>query len=54
MESGLEDRNNGLDRLAQEFSGHVVSMESGLEDRNNQTGSVAAPEWMGLSQWSPA
>ena len=36
MKSGLEDRNNWRDEVADD-DGLVVSMKSGLEDRNNST-----------------
>ena len=41
MESGLEDRNNRLFRLALLVE-EGVSMESGLEDRNNEIGRARA------------
>ena len=53
MESGLEDRNNGMSRHEHTIA-HAVSMESGLEDRNNELQLYPQHSEQQTSQWSPA
>ena len=54
MESGLDGRNNPMNRTPSWVTTVRVSMESGLDGRNKRPLWAAAMTHYTLSQWSPA